>query len=580
MKEELIARLKEISQEDKVLGFVNEFNELVSNFYKIQEEEERQWEIIKAERIEAGTKPEAIEKPVFEYLEEFRKLSTLFKDKKKIEVNALKDVEKENLQKKQALIAALSDLIQNEENIGRAINRFRDIERSWKDAGVVPRDKRQSIQKEFSTLVESFQYNINIYKEIKDHDLSRNLKLKKDVITALKELTKLDRIKDIETKLHSLQEDWNAIGGTSPKDWEVIKKEYWDVVNTVYDKIHTFYKDRKEERAENIDKKKVLVEKVKEFSSKEIDNHKLWKKNTDAVIALQEEWKTIGYGPKEENNAVWKEFRGACNEFFAKKKAFYGERNEEFDGIKEKKEKLIAEVEALRESTDWKETTKKVVAIQKRWKEVGSAGPKNENKLWKKFRGHIDFFFNAKEAHFNKADEANKDNLKAKQNLIKKIKAFKVTKDTQKTIEALKEFSSKFAEIGNVPFKKKDEIYKSYKEALDEKYNALDVDKEEKAKILFQGKLDSILGSGNQEYLLDKERGFIKTKIGKLNNEILQQETNMSFFANADESNPLFKSVMGNMQKVKDEIDGLKEQLKMIRVAEQAEERKVQSEEE
>ena len=467
MKEELIARLKELSQADKVLGFANEYNELSSNFYSIQEEEERQWEIIKSERIEAGTKPEAIEKPVFEYLEEFRKLSTLFKDKKKIELNALKDIEKENLNQKQALIAALADLIQNEENIGRAINRFKDIERAWKDAGAVPRDKRQAIQKEFSTLIESFQYNINIYKEIKDHDLSRNLTLKKDVIAALKELTKLERVKDMETKLHALQEDWNSIGGTSPKDWEVIKKEYWDVVNSVYEKIHAFYKDRKEERAENIGKKKVLIEKVKEIAAVETDNHKIWKKNTDAVIALQEEWKTIGFGPKEENNAVWKEFRGVCNDFFAKKKEFYGERNEEFDGIKEKKEKLIAEVEVLRESTDWKETTKKVVSIQKRWKDVGSAGPKNENKLWKKFRGHIDFFFNAKEAHFNKADEANKENLKAKQDLIKKIKAFKVTKDIQKAIDALKEFSGKFAEIGNVPFKQKDEIYKGYKEALD-----------------------------------------------------------------------------------------------------------------
>ena len=565
MKSEIIARLNELAHQDKVLDSINEYNDLVNEFYRIQNEEERQWEIKKLERIEAGEKPEAIEKPTYELLEEFKKITTLYRDKKKIEVDALKEIEKANLDKKKALVAALADLIQNEENIGRAIARFKDIQDSWKEVGAVPRDKRQDLQNEFSNLVESFRYNINIYKEIKDHDLNRNLKLKKDLIENLKKLTDLEHIKEVEEKLHAYQDEWNNIGGTHQQDWEKIKGEYWETVNGIYEKIHKFYRGRKEERAENLEKKKALVEKAKEIVSREIATHKAWKKQTDSLIALQEEWKTIGFGPKEENNAIWKEFRGICNDFFAKKKEFYGERNSQFDGVKEKKEALIKEVEGIKDSTDWKNTTKQIMDIQKRWKEVGSAGPKHENRLWKEFRAHIDHFFNSKDGHFKKADQSYKENLSAKEALIKKVQEYKMDGDGKKAINDLKEFSAQFAGIGNVPFKEKDRIYKAFKTALDEKYAAVDMDATEKEKMMFEAKLESIRNSHDPENMIDRERGFIRKKIGKLNDEINKFETNMSFFSNADESNPLFKSVMENLTQTKSELEGLKVQLKLLR---------------
>lgn len=568
MKSEIIEKLNELAHQDKVLDSLSEFNELVSEFNRLQSEEEREWEIKKIERIEAGEKAENIEKPVFELVEEFKKATSLYKDKKKIEVNELKEVEKANLDKKKALIAAFADLIQNEENIGRAIARFKDIQDSWNEAGAVPRDKRQEIQNEFSNLVESFRYNINIYKEIKDHDLTRNLKLKQDLIENLKNLLKLEHIKEIEEKLHAYQDEWNNIGGTHQKEWEKIKGEYWDTVNSIYEKIHKFYKGRREERAENIEKKKELVEKAKAIVTKERSSHKSWKKQTDAIIALQEEWKQIGFGPKEENNAVWKEFRGICNDFFSKKKEFYGERNEQFDGVKELKESLIKEVEKVKDSTDWKGTINKIKNIQQKWKDAGSAGPKYENKLWKEFRANIDHFFNAKDAHFKKADANSKANLKAKKDLIKEIEAFVVGKDAKKAMDALKEFSSKFAGIGNVPFKEKDKIYKAYKAAIDAKYDALDIDQAEKEKMLFEAKFESIKNSANWENMIDRERQITRKKIGRLKDEVNKMETNMSFFSNADENNPLLKSAMENLNNTKAELEEMKEQLKMLNILE------------
>ncbi|MEZ4923182.1 MAG: DUF349 domain-containing protein [Crocinitomicaceae bacterium] len=579
MKVEIIARLNELAHLDKVLDAVNEFNELTAEFQKLQEEEEHAFEVQKLERIEAGEKPENIEKPVYEYMDDFKRLSQLFKDKKKIEVNAQKDIENANLEKKRALIAALTDLIQNEENIGRAIARFKDIQDSWKEIGAVPREKRQDVQKEFSNLVENFRYNINIYKDIKDHDLNRNLSLKKELLDKLKALLDVEIIKDIEEKLHAIQDEWNAIGGTHQEEWEKIKGEYWDTVNKVYEKIHSFYKSRREERSENITKKKELIEKARSIVEKEITSHKAWKKLTDKLVALQEEWKTVGYGPKEENNAVWKEFRAICNDFFAKKKDFYGDRNDQFDGVKEAKENMIKEVESLKNSTDWGNTTKQIVAIQKKWKDVGSAGPKHENRLWKEFRDHIDYFFDQKEAHFKNADAAGTANLKAKEEVIKKIQGYKVPADGNKAVQELKEFSSQFAEIGNVPFKEKDRIYKAYKKALDEKYDAIQMDQSEKERLIFESRLDSIKGSDDPERDLDRERSGIRNKLNKLKSEIVKMETNMAFFANADENNPLMKSAIKSLNDAKAEEEALKEQLKAIRILEQAIERE-QAEEE
>lgn len=567
MKADIVAKIKALAEQDFVLPAATEFNDLVTEFFKIHDEEERQWEIKKLERIEAGEKPEAIEKPVYPLLDEFKVFSNVFKEKKKVEIQAKKDEEKLNLGKKKTLIAAFADLVQNEENIGRAIGRFKDIQESWKEVGPIPRDKRQGIQKEFSNLVDTFQYNINIYKEIKDHDLTRNLKLKNEIIEKLKALLTLDKIKDVEKKLHAYQDEWNSIGGTHQEDWEKIKDEYWGTVNKVYEKIHAFYEERRNEQTENIVKKRALIEKAAAVNAEDHNSHGAYKKSTDALLALQAEWKTIGFGPKQENEEVWQEFRGICNAFFDEKKAFYAERDSQFGEIKQKKEALIEEAHQIKEMTDWKVGTQKIIGLQKRWKEIGSAGPKFENQLWKKFREPIDFFFNAKDNHFNQKDAANKENLDKKEALIKALNAYEVDKDPKKAIEDLRQFSKDFAAIGNVPFKQKDAIYKGYKEALDAKYDSIKLDKEEKDKMLFQAKLDTMMGSANSDRLIEQEQRAIRSKIDTLNKEINQLENNLGFFANADESNPLFKNVMTNIDKAKGQIEAHKQRLKAIRQA-------------
>jgi hypothetical protein len=564
MKNELISKIEGLLQQEIVLPLSKEFNEITDEFYTILKEEERAWEVKKLELIEAGEKPEEIEKPVDEAFDKFKEVVSQFKSKRQTEIDNRNEEESKNLTTKKTLITQLKELVANEEHIGKAITTIKEIQTKWKEVGAIPRDKRQSIGKEFTVLMDEFRYNINIYKEIADNDRVKNLTLKKEVITELKALLEVEKIRDVESKLHTLQDNWNEIGGTHQEEWEKIKEEYYGTVNILYEKIKTFYDNRRSEQKENILKKITLIEKVMEINKFENIEHKHFQNTTEKILALQEEWKTIGFGPKVENDKVWAMFRGECNLFFDKKKEFYSERNSEFDSIKTKKEDLIKQVAAIKESTDWKDTTFKVVNIQKKWKQVGSAGPRNENVLWKEFRKHIDYFFDAKDAHYKKMDADNAGNLKAKEDLISKLEKYKVAKDVQKTITDLRAFSEEFKTIGNVPFANKNKIYDTYKTALDEKYNQIDLDKGEKAKVLYQAKLDGISSSPNPEKGIENESYTIRLKIDELTKEKGQLENNLSFFANAKDDNPLLMNARKSVTNVQDNIDNCKTQLKML----------------
>ncbi|MFK8043986.1 MAG: DUF349 domain-containing protein [Crocinitomicaceae bacterium] len=564
MKTEIIEKIENLVNHDDILSVGDEFKSLTDEFYKIINEEDRLFEVEKLKRIEAGEKAEDIQKPVDELIAPFKSAISVFKEKKKAVIEAKKEIEATNLSVKKGLISELKELIAQEEHIGKAIKAIQDIQSRWREVGPIPREKRQDIQKDYSNLMDEFQYNINIYKEIKGHDLTKNAALKEAVIEKLKTLDSEKSMKVVEQKLHLLQDEWNDIGGTSAEAWEKLKENYWGTVNGLYSKIRDFYDGRRAEQKENILKKLALIDKVDEVIAQEQVDNKTWKTATDQILAIQAEWKTVGFGPKKENEIIWKGFRAKCDQFFDAKNEFFKDINADFDKVKVKKEALIEQLAHIKDSEDWGGTTKLIVNLQRQWKQLGSAGQRNENKLWKKFREPIDGFFARKDAHFEALDSANAGNLSLKEDLIKKIEGYKLTKDTTANIAQIQEFSKAFSNIGNVPFKEKDRIYKAYKAALDAKYDALDMDKSEKAAILYKSKIESIYNSPNMERELDKEAQFLRGKIDNLVKEKAQVETNLSFFGNSDPKNPLLKSVNKQIEGLESDINGIKAKLKAL----------------
>jgi len=562
---DFIERLKELAANEDVLAVSQEVNELRAKFGDFLLEEERKAQVAKLEAEERGEEAPEVDGDFGK--EAFYEIFDLYKTARKAAKEDKKATQEQNLQQKHGLIARLKDVVQNEENIGAAFAAFKEVQEEWKTIGDIPRDKRNDIQSEYSKLIEDFFYNIKIYKELKDHDFHRNHQMKLELIEKLKRLVEVKSIKEVEIQLKALQNDWEDIGPVPNEKWEELKDAYWTEVRSVYERINRFYDDRRSEQQENLKNKQAIIDAL----APELENMeawstvKEWDEKTSLVLDYQKQWKGIGFGPKKENEKIWKEFRALCDKFFDAKKDFFKEANQAFDAVAEKKKALIEKVDAIKDSTDWKETANKIIQLQKDWKKLGHAGRRNEQKLWKAFRAACDHFFAARQAHFDEKDKQFEDNLKIKEALLEKIEAYKLPSEKDAALQDLKAFAKEFNDAGHVPMKSKDAVYKRFKSAMDQHYGALKMEGAEKERVLFQAEIETISSAPNAYRKFQAMRNDIRQQIDREKKEINLLENNLGFFSsNSKGAEALRKDVEKKIDLANQKIDGLKRKLKAI----------------
>lgn len=553
-----------LTQED-LIGSGREINALKTSFEDFIIEEER---VDQVNRLEAIEKGETLEEKDFKAIKEtFFTIYKEVQEKRKAQLELKNAFEAGNLKQKRDLITRLKDLIENEENIGSAFATQKEIHETWKKVGDIPREKRDEVQKEYSRYVELFYHTINIYKELKENDYKKNTQLKEQVIFNLKTLRNSSKnIRDIETTLRTLQDEWEGVGPVHNEQWETLKASYWEAVKSIYEKINQFYDEQRTILLENLNKKRALIEQLKEEISnlEGLDKAKDWDAKTEKVLAIQENWKQIGFGPKKENEAVWQEFRGVCDTFFSAKKEFNKSIDDVFKGNADQKRALVDAIKTINTSTDWKTTADKIVTIQKKWKQIGSAGNRFENKLWAEFRAACDVFYNARDAHFAAQDESLSQNLTAKTELIAQIEAFVVSENKQESLSIIKGFAEKFNTIGHVPLKQKNEIYDQFKKVLDSKYASLKLEANEKEIILFQAKMETMQASPERSKILMNEKNELKKQIDTLKKDMMQLENNLGFFAKSKGADQLKKEVEQKVAHANAKIETLKQKLKLI----------------
>ena len=567
-KKEILDELTRISSIDSISTERKVFGKLKNDFNSIVKREEKELEEKQLDLEEEIT----VDEEAVKLNEEIQNLVTTIESKIKAEADAKVAEEKENLTAKEVLLKRFQLLMQNEENIGTLFNTIKEIREEWKEVGNIPKVKFQEIQNQYSQLNELFNYNVNIYKELKENDLKKNFSLKNQIVHQVKELLEEPKIKQVERQIRVIQAEWEEVGPTFTEHWEKLKEEYWTSVKAVYEKIKTYYVAQEESREVNLEKKKTLIEEVKAAVTEFPSDHKGWENATEQMAKFQAKWKNIGYAPKAVNDEIWKTFREMFDVFYEKKSEYYQSRNEEQGEKKSAKKSIIDAADKLKEITNWKEGTELAIRLQKEWKNVGHAGGHAEQKLWKEFRQKCDAFFEKKDTHFKQMDEANEVNLDAKKALIEEVKAFKAGEENKETIASLKEFSKRFAEIGNVPFKLKDSIYDEYKAALDEQYDKIKMSSSDKDKMLFQAKIDMIKGSKNPIAAIQKEKEFIRKQITNLTKEVTNFENNLGFFGNSKGADALLKGVRDNIQKGKYQIDKLKRKLQDLTKTEKQQE--------
>lgn len=559
-----IEALQALTNQENPLAVSREVSELRSKFDDVLLEEQRKFQVAQLEARERGETVEDAEPD--EVREQFYVIYSEYKERRNAAVQDKKDTEGSHLREKLALIERLRKVIQTEENIGAALTHYKEIHDAWKLVGDIPREKRQEIQSEYSRLLEEFFYHLKIYRELREHDLHRNHQLKLEVVQKIKQLEQVEQIKDVENSLKALQHEWDETGPVNNDDWENLKTAYWDAVRVIYTRIQAFYEERRVELAENLEKKKALVEQAKTLIAEagELVSAKDWESVTTQLLAIQESWKAIGFGPRKDNEDIWKEFRATCDGFFTAKKTFFDQIRSQFDGLAAKKQELIDKVKSLNASTDWKSTTELILKIQKQWKEIGNAGQRNEQKLWKEFRAACDAFFSAKQQHFAKQDEELTGNLEAKLAIIERLKSTQMPEDKKAALTLLKEFSTEFAAIGFVPMKQKDTVYNAYRDALNAHYQQLKLEGAEQESVLFQARLDTLKASPNADKILAKERADLFDKMHKLKADILQYENNLGFFAKSKGADALRKEVDVKINAAKQKIEEIKLKIKQL----------------
>ena len=524
--------------------------------------------IEQVKRLEAQDKSEHYDEVDYTSLkEEFFALYQEFNAKRKAQQQLQQTLEQQNLKLKKDLIIRLKEVIDNEEKIGTAFQSYKDIHETWKKIGAIPREQRESIQKEYSRLLEIFFYNIKIYKELKENDYRRNKQLKEDLIFKLKQLRVAQvTLRDLEAQLHALQDEWEEIGPVLNEDWETMKVAYWDAVRSIYDKINEHYEAQRQVLKANIDAKKklisVLQERLTELAT--WNNFKDWETQTAFILDLQAQWKTIGAGGRKENEAVYAEFRALCDTFFNAKKAFNKEKDAASSEIANQKKALIEKALAISTSQDWKNTADALKKLQRQWQELGSAGQRFENKLWKEFRAACNVFFDARQAHFGQQDAENETNLAAKRALIDELEKLSLPTDKQEALAKLRALQQQFNEIGPVGIKERQNTYEAFKKHMDAHYQALKLEGQEKERVLFQAKLEGHLSSPDKLKLLQAERNDIRKQIDALQKEMLTLENNLGFFARSKGADQLRSDVQKKIDAAQEKIKGLRAKLKLI----------------
>lgn len=563
-KIEFVNRLKDFLSNEDVLAVSRDVNDLRSSFEDFCIEEDRLHQVALLEAQDRGEEVDFTKQPD-PIKDEFYSLFSEYKEKRTALATAQKLEQEANLRLKKNLIDRLKTLISEEENIGVAVSTYKEIHEAWKNVGDIPREKRQDIQTEYSKLLESFFYTLKIYRELKDHDLKRNAQLKNEIVAKIQALHGVESVKEIESTIKALQNEFEETGPVPTEEWENLKERYWEAVKAVYARIHDFYETKREELRSNIEKKQTLLTEVETFvANLSAESTKDWEALTATLLGYQDAWKQIGFGTKKENEELWVAFRAACDQFFAQKKVYFESLRASFDKIATAKQALVDKAKTLKDSTDWKATSESLVRLQQEWKKLGSAGQRSEQTLWKEFRGACDSFFNAKQKHFEEMDKSNEINLAAKLDIIAKIEAYEAPEDKKQALNDLKEFSAAFNAIGKVPFKEKDTVYNAYKSAIDSHYTKLKLEGEEKEKAFFQSKLDSLKANPNADKLLDREKREFQNQIQTLKQDILQYENNLGFFSNSKGADALKKEVESKINQAKRKIEDYKRKIKLL----------------
>ena len=557
-KEEVLARLKELASSEETPD-KEEVDHLKTVFYKMhvaeRDEKQRQY-------LEAGGDPEKYQVLPDDDEKEFKVAMGVIREKRAALFMQQEAEKQENLKRKQEIIEKIKAMATSPDEANKSFQDFKALQQEWKEIKAVPAEKANELWRNYQLYVEQFYDLLNLNREAREYDFKKNLEIKTKLCEAAE---KLADERDVISAFHQLQELHQQYREAGPVAKE-LREEIWarfKAASTVINKKHQqHFEGLREKEEENLRRKTELCEKVETIAKEENKSASDWEKRTKEIIEIQTEWKTIGFAPQKMNVKIFERFRAACDDFFSRKAEFFKQMKERMAENAKKKKALVEKAQALADSTEWKSTSDKLIALQKEWKTIGTAPKKVGDQLWNDFLSACNRFFEARNAANAGVRNEEHANLSKKREIIEKLKAVAEEKaeDLQEKVQQLVE---EYSTIGHVPFKDKDKLYKEYHEIVDKLFSDLHISNAKRRLDNFKSNLKNVAKRG--EEALDNERARLMRRYEQLKQEVQTYENNLGFLnASSKKGNSLIDEMNRKVQKLKDEAKLVREKIKAI----------------
>ena len=557
-KKEVVERLKEIAESDENPS-KEEIDLLKTVFYKLHITER---ETRLKEYIDGGGNPETYQVLPDEDEETFKAQMAIIREKR-AQIMQQQEAEKQaNLEKKLEIIEKIKAMATSPDEAGKTYNEFKELQQQWKDIKNVPADKANELWRNYQLYVEQYYDLLKLNSEAREYDFKKNLELKTKLCEAAENLANEEDVISAFHQLQELHQQYREIGPVAKE----LREEIWarfKAASTVINKRHQqHFEDLRSKEEENLQRKTALCEKVEELCKVENKGAADWEKRSKEIIDIQNEWKTIGFAPQKMNVKIFERFRAACDDFFGRKAEYFKELKAAFAENIEKKKALVEKAQALADSTDWKATSDKLIALQKEWKTVGAVPKKLGDQLWQDFLTACNKFFEARNAAGAGQRNEEHANLEKKQSIIEQLKALaeNAADATREKVQALTE---EYNKVGHVPYKEKDKLYEAYHEVLDRIYKELNISTKRRRLNDFKANIKNVAKRG--EEALDNERGRLARRFEQLKQEIQTYENNLGFLnASSEKGNSLIDEMNRKVQRLHDDLELVRQKIKAI----------------
>ena len=557
-KAEILERIRDIAHGDESPQ-KEEVDYLKTAFYKLHiAEREASFKAY----LDGGGDPEQYQITPDEQEEAFKAEMGIIKEKR-AKIFKEQEAEKQaNLTKKLEIIEKIKSMITTPEEANKGYQEFKALQQQWREIKNVPAEKANELWRNYQLYVEQFYDMLRLNSEAREYDFRKNKEQKERLCEAAEKLADEPDVISAFHQLQKLHQEYREIGPVAKEEREEIWNRF-KAASTIINKRHQqHFESIRAKEEENLARKTELCEKVEAIAAEENKGSGDWEKHTKQIIELQTEWKTIGFAPQKMNVKIFERFRAACDDFFGRKAEYFKTLKDSFKENADKKRVLIEKAKALQDSTEWKSTADKLIALQKEWKTIGTVPKKLGDQLWEEFLGACNKFFEARKAAGAGQHSEEYANLEKKREVVEKLKAIteETGEDIQKEVQKLVE---EYQSIGHVPFKEKDKLYEEYHAALDRLYKELNISVAKRRLNNFKQNLKQVAERG--ENALDTERARLFRQYETLKQEIQTYENNLGFLnASSKKGSSLIDEMNRKVQKLKDDMNLVKEKIKAI----------------